>query len=132
MGAVSVRNLEALTKLAMKLVGRALSRPFSKPSTAAEVIAAYKDDRIAAPSERERAASARVRKCTGCGACDRLADHGPAPSLLVLRLAREGQDADAAKDAARRLQPIASQIEALCPERVDVPAMLEAIAIRRT
>jgi hypothetical protein len=130
MGAVSVSNVEALMKLAMKLVGRVLSRPFSRPASAGEVVALYAGDRVSAVPAAERDAAPRVRRCTGCGRCDHLADFGPAPSLLVLRLAREGQDAAAAMDAARRLQPIAQAIEVACPERVDVPAMLASVERR--
>lgn len=131
MGAITVRNLEALVKLGVKLVERAVATPFAKAVSAEDVIAIYKDDRIAAVTEHERLAAPRVRRCTGCGVCDRLADSGPAPSLLVLRLGREGQDAPAVNDAVRRLQPIAEAIRDACPERVDVPALLAAIVRRR-
>jgi hypothetical protein len=131
MAAVSVRNLEALVKLATKLVSRVLSRPFTPPATAEDVLALYAADRVAAVLEEERVWAPNVRRCTGCGRCDPVLDSGPAPSLLLLRLAREGQDAAGAIDAVRRLEPVARAIEAVCPEHVDVVAMLAQIR-RRT
>ncbi|MCC6805952.1 MAG: hypothetical protein IT381_00900 [Deltaproteobacteria bacterium] len=127
MGAVSVRNLEALTKLAWKLVLRAASRPFVRPAKADAVLAAYAADGVALVTAKERAAAPFVRRCTGCGRCDGLDTRGPAPSLLVLRLGREGQDAKIAEGSVDRLRPIAKAILQVCPERVDVPAMIAAI-----
>ena len=122
MAAVSVRNLEALIKLATKLVGRLLSRPFKGPAKAEDVLALYAADRVARVTEDERAKAGHVRKCTGCGECDVVGDLGMAPSLLVLRLCREGQDAS--ELTATQLAPVAVQIAAICPEHVDVPQMV--------
>lgn len=122
MGAVSVRNLEALVKLATKLAGRVLSRPFQGPAKPADVLTLYADDRVAAMTEEDRARAGNVRRCTGCGECDVVGELGMAPSLLVLRLCREGQDAS--EITATELAPVAQQIADLCPERVDVPRMV--------
>jgi hypothetical protein len=125
MAAVSVRNLEALVKLATKLVGRLLSRPFQGPARPEDVLTLYADDRVALIPEQDRAKAARLRQCTGCGECDVVGDLGMAPSLLVLRLCREGQDAS--EITASELAPVSRQIAELCPERVDVPQMVLTI-----
>jgi hypothetical protein len=121
MAVVTPRSARALLALGLRAVLHFVLFRWFAPRR----LRGYTADCAAPVLADERAANAR--RCIGCGDCDGLFDEGAAPSLVLLQLGRESADARASLAASVRLRPRAEAISALCPEGVDVSALLDRI-----
>ena len=119
-----MKKLAAYVRLAVAFWKHVLLLPFVQRRGLKEVSRDYAPDgvRNVPVSERERAP--QMSACTGCGRCDVLVPEGDPPSLVLLHVAREGSDTPYLARKVRALAPYALAIRALCPESVDVPAIV--------
>ena len=118
---------EAFTGLALQFWRHVLGTPWRKPRGLQQVMSDFAADGVRDVTAAERAAAPRMSRCNGCGRCDFLVAEGEPPSLVLLRVARQSNDASAAWARLSPLQPFASAITAVCPESVDVQALLARV-----
>ena len=119
-----MKRLLSLGRLAFAFLRHLVLLPFVRRRGLAQISADFLPDGVRDVSLSERASGPAMSACTGCGRCDALVPEGEAPSLLLLRAARESADAPMIARRLRGLIPYAQAIASICPERVDVPALV--------
>jgi len=119
-----LKKLAAFVRLAIAFWRHVLLFPFVKRRGLAQVSADYAPDGVSVPTRQERVLAPAFSRCTGCGRCDALVPDAEPPSLVLLFAAREGSDAPFVARRLRALAPYAQAIAAMCPEGVDVPALV--------
>lgn len=118
---------EAFYGLALQFWRHVLSTPLRKTRGLAELMADFRHEGVRDVTPKEREAAPYMSRCSGCGRCDFLAADGPdrePPSLVLLAAGRQSGDAPLMRQRLMQLQPYAVAISAVCPEKVDVPALL--------
>jgi hypothetical protein len=114
----------AMLRLALCFVRHWLRFPFVTRRGLQALRHDYASDGVNLVLPNERATAAATTRCTGCGRCDSLVAEGDPPSLVLLRSGRESADAAFIARRLRALAPYAQAIRAICPENVDVPALI--------
>lgn len=127
MSLLDMRALNARVILGWALVKHVIARRFIGRRSPERWLARLEEESLAAVPPGAWDLLEQTSRCVGCGICDAAGGPGEWPSQWILGIARRPEDAPLAAEQLERLEQLSDAIEAVCPARLPVKALVKLV-----